>query len=444
MSKRKLNHIGLIGLKRHLWSIKPKIKKSLDENNKNFKAYNTSSLSIITIAGLTPADIEISYIDENFEEIDFSIKYDIVGISAATQQAIQAYEVAKEFRKRGTYVVMGGIHASVLPDEALECVDTVIIGEAEDLWPQFLDDFKNNREKKIYKQPEGTYVDLTKSPVPRYDLLKNMDHLKDYKKFNNMIPIQVSRGCPHNCEFCVVTKMYGRKFRKKTIEQVKLEINKIKKYFPGKVVFFADDNLFIDRKFARELLATIKELKIRWWAQTDISIGEDEELLSLIYESGGLLLLIGFESINPENLKGVNNNSWKYRQLANYSKNIERIQKHGIIVFGSFIFGLDNDNKNVFNYVVEFMNENNLVAQLTISTPLPGSRLLERLRKENRLIEKEPFWDKCTYLDVLYQPKKMTVEELEDGIIWAYNQIFNENAGLRRMQYLKEIYKKIS
>ncbi|MDZ7667021.1 MAG: radical SAM protein [Desulfotignum sp.] len=314
------------------------------------------------------------------------------------------------------------------PNEALEWVDTVIIGEGEELWPQFLEDFKNKREKRVYKQPEGTFVDLTKSPVPRYDLLVRKNYFKSHKNFYNMIPIQISRGCPHNCEFCLVTKCYGSKFRKKTIEQVILEINKIKEYFPGRVVLFADDNLFIDKKFSKKLLKTIKDLNIRWWAQTDISVGEDEELLSLIYESGGLLLLIGFESIDPENLKSINNNSWKYKQLSNYSRNIERIQKHGIIVFGSFIFGLDNDDKNVFNNVVRFMDENNITGQLTIATPLPGSRLLERLKQENRLIEDEPFWNKCTFFDALYKPQKMTVEELEDGFIWAYKQVFNEKA----------------
>ncbi|EMS80828.1 B12-binding domain-containing radical SAM protein [Desulfotignum phosphitoxidans] len=443
MSIRKLNHICLIGTKRYTWAINPKIKKSLDENNKFIKAYNTSSLSLITIAALTPPDIDISYIDEDFEEIDFDIQYDMVGISAMTQQVIRSYEIAKEFRKRGTYVVMGGIHASFLPNEALEWVDTVIMGEGEDLWPQFLEDFKNNKEKKIYKQPEGTFVDLTKSPTPRYDLLTRKDYFKNNKIFYNMIPIQVSRGCPHNCEFCLVTKCYGSKFRKKTIEQIIREIKKIKEYFPGKVILFADDNLFIDKKFSKKLLKTIKDLNIRWWAQTDISIGEDEELLSLIYESGGLLLLIGFESIDPENLKLININSWKYKQLSNYSKNIERIQKHGIIVFGSFIFGLDNDDKNVFKNVVGFMDENNITGQLTIATPLPGSRLLERLKREDRLLENEPFWDKCTFFDVLYKPKKMTVEELEDGFIGAYKQVFNEKVQAKRVQYLKEIYKKI-
>jgi radical SAM superfamily enzyme YgiQ (UPF0313 family) len=241
----------------------------------------------------------------------------------------------------------------------------------------------------------------------------------------------------------LVTKCYGNKFRKKTIEQVKIEITTIKEYFPGKIIMFADDNLFIDRKYAKELLITLKELRIRWVAQSDISIGEHEDLLKLAYESGGLFLLIGFESINPENLKSINKNSWKYRQLVNYSSNIEKIQKNGIIVFGSFMFGLDNDDNDVFNDVVEFMRKNNITGQLTISTPLPGSKLLGRLKEEGRLIEQEPFWDKCTFFDVLYKPQKMTIGQLEKGFIWAYKQIFNEKAFAERAQYLKLMYKNI-
>jgi len=443
MSEKKIQHICLISPKRTIWSRTDQIKKTLEERSKLLKAWHSPSLSILTIIGLTPSNIKVTYIDEDLEEIDFHVKYDIVGISAMTQQVNRGYEIANSFRLKGIYVVMGGIHASVLPDEALEYVDTVIVGEAENLWPQFIEDFKNNIEKRIYKKLEGTFVDLTKSPVPGYDFLRNKNYFKDPKFFYNMIPVQVSRGCPHNCEFCLVTKCYGSKFRKKTIDQVKVEINKIKECCPGKIIMFADDNLFIDRKYAKELLTILKELRIRWVAQSDISIGEHDDLLKLAYESGGLFLLIGFESINPENLKTINKNSWKYRQLANYSANIERIQKNGIIVFGSFMFGLDNDDNNVFNDVVEFMNNNNITGQLTISTPLPGSVLIERLKLENRLIEKEPFWDKCTFFDALYRPKKMTVDELEKGFIWAYKEIFNEKSFTKRAQYLKSMYKKI-
>lgn len=441
MNNRNIKHICLISPQRAPWSKTPKIRNVLEGSNRFLKAWHSPNLSILTIAGLTPPDIKITYIDEDFEKIDYNINYDLVGISAMTQQIMRGYEIATEFKKRNIYVVLGGIHASVLPEEALNYVDTVIVGEAENLWPQFINDFKKNKQNKIYK--EYSVVDLTKSPMPRYDILKEKNYFKDPRYFYNMVPIQVTRGCPHACEFCLVTKIYGSKFRKKTIDQLKVEINEIKNYFSGKILMFADDNLFLDRKFSKELLKQLKELKVRWVAQSDIAIGEDNELLSLIYESGGLFLLIGFESINPENLKGMNKNSWKYRQLKNYSKYIENIQKHGIIVFGAFIFGLDNDDTNVFGNIVKFMDSHNITGQLTIATPLPGSIMIERLREENRLLKKEPFWNDCTFFDVLYKPKKMSVAELEEGFIWAYKQVFNEVNFTNRAKYLKTIYKKL-
>ncbi len=443
MKKRSIQHIGLLVNKRYTWSKTPRIKEVLDKTNAFLKAYYTPSLSIMTIAALTPREIEISYIDENFEDIDYNKGYDIVGITAMTQEALHAYNVAAEFRKRGVYVVMGGIHASVMPEEAARFVDTVIIGEAERLWPQFLSDYESNCERKFYYSDDKVPVDLTMSPIPRYDLLHKKNYFMDPHLYYNMVPIQTSRGCPHDCQFCLVTKIYGNRFRTKTMAQIESEIIEIKKYFPGKILLFSDDNLFVNKKHSRELLTLLKRLNIRWWAQSDIGIGDDDELLTMAYESGCLTLLIGLESINPENLKTMNKSSWKYRQLVNYGRNIDNIQKHGIIVFGSFIFGLDNDDKRVFKNVVTFMDEHNITGQLTIATPLPGSRLFKRLHDEQRMLAQEPFWDRCTFLDVLFKPKNLTVEDLEEGFLWAYSQVFNKDSFDKRSNYLKTIYKNI-
>lgn len=443
MSTRTLQHICLISPKRDQWSKTEKIRDILEKNNRYLKAWYAPNLSLLTIAGITPADIKITYIDEDFESIDFNAKYDLVGISAMTQQIVRGYEIASEFRERNIFVVIGGIHSTVMPEEALQYADAVFIGESEKTWLQFLNDYRNNIEKRIYKQDKDTFPDLQHVDLPQYDIIKDKNYFKDPNYFYNMIPIQAGRGCPHDCEFCLVSKIYGKKYRMKRIDQIKLEINEIKKYFPHRLIMFADDNLFINRKFSKELLHEIKECNIRWVAQSDISIGDDDELLELIYQSGGLFLLVGFESINPDNLRNLNKSSWKYKQLFNYKKNIDNIQKHGIIVFGSFIFGLDNDDDSVFKGVVDFMHGNFLTGQLTIATPLPGTDLLGRLKNENRLLVKEPFWDKCTFFDVLYQPKKMTVDELENGFIWAYQQLFNEDSFKKRADYLKDIYKGI-
>jgi len=441
MKNNKVSSICLVSPRRESWSTTPKIRRVLQEKNKFLKAWYTPSLSILTIAGMIPSEVHITIIDEDFESLNFDQSFDIVAISAMTQQALRAYEIAREFKKRGVFVILGGIHASVFPSEAINHVDAVFVGEAEKTFPQFLEDFQKNEQKRIYIQEEK--IDLTESPMPRYDIFKRKDYFKDSKSFYNMIPIQTSRGCPHDCEFCLVTKIYGPKFRKKNIAQIRAEVLEVKKHFPGKLIMFADDNLFLDRKYSKELLNELKTLKVRWVAQSDIAVGSDDELLELIYESGCLFLLIGFESINPENLKTMNKSSWKYKQLNNYPMYIENIQKHGIIVFGSFIFGLDNDDNNVFKNVVEFMDRNNITGQLTIATPLPGSRMMERLQSEDRLLYEFPFWDKCSFFDVLYKPEKMTKSELEDGFVWAYQELFNESSFSKRAKYLKSIYKNI-
>ncbi len=441
MDKRRVEHIAFINFRRYTWSITPKIKKALDSSGGLLKAYCTPSLSLLTIAALTPGDIRVSYIDEDFEEIDFDGGYDIVGISAMTQQAPKAYQIASEFRKRNVYVVIGGIHASVLPDEALQHADTVMVGEAEETWPAFLEDFRNNRAKRVYTG--SSLVDITKSPVPRYDLLRGKGYFRDASRFYNMVPLQATRGCPHDCEFCLVSKIYGKRIRKKKIEQIKKEVLSIKANTPNKVLLFADDNLFVDNKYAKELVMALKELRIRWWAQTDIAFGDDEELLSMAYDGGCLIVLIGFESIHPKNLAEMNRTKWKYKQLVKYWKNIERIQSHGIQVFGSFIFGLDNDSPDVFRAVVEFMEENHITGQLTIATPLPGSRLEERLKSENRLLPEYGQWERCTFFDVLFDPKLMSKKELEDGFIWAYQQVFSESSFSKRAEYLKYAYRRL-
>ena len=441
---RELTRICLINPRRDVWAKTEKTTLALRECHKFLKAWYSPSLSLLTIAGLTPPAIEVEIVHEDFAPIDYTAGYDLVGITAMTQTIVRAYQIADEFRARGVYVVIGGSHATVMPQEAALHADTVVVGEAEELWPRFLQDFQNGDPLQVYRNPAGHYIDLTTSPSPRYDLLKGNQTLLDPLYFYNFVPVQASRGCPHDCEFCLVTGIYGKKPRKKTILQIRNEIAAIKRSVPNRLILFADDNLFIDRRFAKELLVTLEELKVRWIGQTDIAIGADEELLRYIYRSGCVFLLIGFESLDPQNLAGMNRNDWKLRQLPNYEAHVRSIQEHGIVVFGSFIFGLDHDDQGVFSRVVDFMNRNQMTGQLTLATPLPGSRMYERLKEEDRFLYPEPFWERCTFLDATFRPKGMTTEQLEDGFVWAYRQIFNERAFRDRSAYFKEIYKQLA
>jgi radical SAM superfamily enzyme YgiQ (UPF0313 family) len=441
---RQLKRICLINPKRAVWGTTEKITQALLECHKHLKAYYSPPLNLLTIAALSPPEIEVEVILEEFTPIDYSRDYDLVGITVMTQTAPRAYQIADEFKARGAHVVVGGIHATVLPEEALLHADTVIVGEAEELWPRFLQDFRDGEPLRIYRNPPGYRADLTRSPIPRYDLLKRVETMRDPRYYYNMAPVQVTRGCPHGCEFCLVSDIYGKKPRKKTIEQVRAEVLAIKHHLPKHLVAFVDDNLLIDRGFARELLKEVEGLRVRWIGQSDIAIGADDELLELMFRSGCLLLLIGFESLDPQNLDGMNANNWKLRQLEYYEKNVRNIQEHGIVVIGGFITGLDNDDAGVFARVVDFMNRNRVTGQLTLATPLPGSRMFERLKREGRFLYSEPFWERCSFFDVVHKMKKMSKQEAEDGLIWAYRQFLSDEAIKNRAEYFKEVYKKLA
>ena len=433
----------MINPRRDVWAKTERITAVLKESHRFLKAWYSPPLNLLTIAALTPAGVETVLIQEDFEEVDFAIPCDLVGITAMIQNAARAYEIAAGFRARGTHVVIGGIHATVLAEEASRHADTVIVGEAEELWPQFLRDFENGDPQRVYRNAPGYHVDLAASPVPRYDLLNARNSLRDPRYYYNFVPVQVSRGCPHGCDFCLVSDIYGKRARKKTIAQVRVELLAAKKHLPNRLIGFVDDNLFIDRRFAKELLQILVELKVRWVAQTDIAVGADPDLLELMYRAGCLFLLIGFESLDCENLSGMNQNQWKLHQRANYETYVRNIHEHGIMVFGAFIAGLDNDDVGVFARTVDFMNRNHMTGQLTFATPLPGSRMYERLKAEGRFLFPEPFWDRCSFFDVLYRLKRMSKEEAEEGFIWAYQQLFNEQALLERTAYIKDIYKKL-
>jgi radical SAM superfamily enzyme YgiQ (UPF0313 family) len=398
-----------------------------------YKNYWTGfSSGLLIVAALTPDDCKIEVIDENIEPIDFSKNYDLVAISAITQQANRAYNISSEFRKKGVSVVMGGIHPTLVHDEAINHADTVIIGEAEKTWKNFIQDFKKGRAKQIYVKKEP--VDLTKSPMPRYDLISRYDY--------KIIWIQTTRGCPHDCEFCAASVIFGTKYRNKKITQIIKEVAAVKKIWNNIHIGFSDDNMFVNRKFAYELLKELKNLNIRWVTQTDISIASDDKLLGLLKESGCMFLFVGLESLNYENLTGINSYGWKSRQLQKYEESIARIQSYGIGVMGAFIVGFDGDDKSVFDKIADFSIKNHLYGlQVTILTPLPGTRLREKLKKKGRLLTTG--WDNYTFFDVNYVPKNLTGKEIQQGLLHIYNRVYNKKVHIDKARHFKEIYKNL-
>lgn len=382
------------------------------------------------IAGLTPRGYSIQIIDENFDTIDFNEKFDLVGITSMTQQATRAYQIGDIFREKGIKVIMGGIHPTVVPDEAKQHADSVVIGEVEYLWKQIIEDFRKNKLKNFYKAQVP--VRLCEIPLPRYDLLK--------KNKYNKIWIQTSRGCPVDCEFCVASKIYGYKYRHKTIDQVIREISLVKKIWGDSKIGFADDNMFKDKKYCADLMEEIKCLHIRWDAQSDILVARDRKILKLIKEAGCSVVFVGFETLLDENLRSMDKNDFKFRQKKHYSEYIKIIQSYGIGIFGAFIIGFDHDDADVFKNIQDFIIENNLIgAQVTILTPFPGSRLRDRMKEEGRILHNN--WDFYTGWDVVFKPNKMTSTELQKGLLSIYKNIYNDHHRVEKAKYFKNIYK---
>ncbi len=401
------------------------------ESNHYVPSFYLPSLSLLTIAACTPQAEEIQLIDERTTQIDFEEPFDIVGISIITEQARRGYEIATEFRKRGVFTVLGGIHASVLPDEAKQFCDAVVVGEGEVSWPNLIKDFKQGTLKKFYLNPGQ--INLEQSPVPKYDLI-------DIGAYP-FIPIQTTRGCPLDCSFCTVSKVYGPKLRNKKTDQVLRELEAILKLSKNRRIVFNDDNMFLNRAKSLELLEALRPLKIRYFTESDISIAEDERLLGLMGKSGCVTVFVGFESLVPKNLGSIQGNKWKLHHLKSYSEACKKIQDHGIQVLGAFILGFDHDRLEVFEDTIKFVLDNNILGQFHFMTPFPGTRVRETLIDEKRLAADDDRWDLYSCFDVVFSPKSMTKEELEDGLLNVYRRVYARDAYLKRARHMMETFK---
>ncbi|MFZ5351489.1 MAG: B12-binding domain-containing radical SAM protein [Bacillota bacterium] len=409
--------------KRHEWD-------NLWEFKARKRLWSTPNLSLLTIAGMLPRDIEIEYIDMNFHGSVEQV-YDWVFFSPSTSQIVNAYHIADQLRIKGSKIAMGGVHVSILPDEALEHSDVVFIGEAEEIMLDFLKDIEQNDIKKIYKGSHAPLLSYT--PIPRYDLGKKYP----YKS----IPVQTSRGCPHQCSFCVSSKLYGKKIRRKSVQQIQEELYEIKRLYDKPFVFFTDDNLFINEEYSRSIIEVIGKLNIRWYAFTDASIANKPDLLKSISEAGCSQLLIGFESLSLENLESINSSNWKAGKLKEYKDIVGRIQGHGIGVVGSFVLGLECDSLNVFDDILEFVDETCLYAtNITILTPFPGTEIFERLEKEDRITTYD--WSKYNGFELTFMPRDFTVQQFEEGYKKFYQTLNSAERATKVLNFFKAVIKK--
>jgi radical SAM superfamily enzyme YgiQ (UPF0313 family) len=348
------------------------------------------------VAALTPPEVEVSLTDENVTDIDFQKQIDIVGLTALTVTAPRAYEIADYFRARGVKVVLGGAHPSALPDEASQHADAVVIGEAEGIWPNVINDFKANKLQRVYRQSERP--SLVNLPAPRRDLFAK----GSYYITNT---ISATRGCPYSCSFCPVTSFFGHTYRSRPVEEVIREIETLNQ---KEFIVFVDDNIVGNPKFAEELFRALIPYKIRWVSQASITIARNDELLKLAATSGCLALFIGFETLSPANLAAVGK---KFNMVNEYETVIKKIHSHGIAIHGFFILGLDEDDEEVFKRTLNFAQKTRLEsAQFSWPVPFPGTAFHDSLDKAGRIVTKD--WSQYE-ANVVFEPKLMSRETLQ-------------------------------
>jgi len=393
------------------------------------KKYLSYLLAIPTLTSLTPQEHEIRVFDENIEDIDFDWGADLAGITVRTMFAKRAYSIAENFRLKGVKTVLGGIHPSMCPDEALQYCDSVVVGEAENVWDALLQDAEDGHLKRIYKAEE--FADLKVFPVAVRTTISRERYLSDI--------VQTTKGCPFSCEFCSVHAFDGQRIRSKTVEQVVREIQEINTfrtaYKKKKAIFFADDNIIANRRFAHELFIALKQCNINWMCQASINISQEDELLSIMRESGCGAIFIGFESLSQKNLssmnKGVN------RKFA-FENAIKKIQSHGILVHSSFIVGYDDDSQESFDELIQFIQKNNLLMPLlNILTPFPGTKLFNRFEEEGRILHKD--WDKYDTKHVVFSPVGISSKELLAGYWRILREVYSFDAILKKLNHYWKI-----
>jgi radical SAM superfamily enzyme YgiQ (UPF0313 family) len=390
------------------------------------------SLGLLTLAGMTPEKDRLSYLEvpepERVERVPDG--FDLVAISSYSAQIFEAYDLASRFREAGVPVVLGGPHVSHLPQEAAGYADAVVIGEGEASWLELLSDAESGRLQPCYGQLNGPF-DLRDAPVPAYDLL-------DISRYNRLT-VQTSRGCPHLCEFCGGTVLLCSRYKQKPVAKVLEEIDRILALWERPFLEFADDNSLVDRSYWKELLRALQQKSIRWFAETDIAVADDDELLELMRRSGCAQVLVGLESPIEAGLEGLELRAdWKRKRWPRYREAIARIQSHGIAVNGCFMVGLDGHGPEIFEAIPRFVRESGLYeVQITIPTPFPGTPFYARLKREGRLLE-DRRWDKCTLFDINFRPSRMSVEALDRGFKDLATRLYSEETTRERRRRFKQ------
>ncbi len=373
-------------------------------------------LGLMTVAALTPPEHRVHIIDEGVQELDWEMEPDLIGLTATTAHAPRAYEIADHFRAKGIPVVMGGMHASALPEEALQHVDAVVIGEAEGLWPRVLQDVAQGALQPLYRHE--TFPEARLIPPARRDLV-------DLSRYAAGNTLHASRGCPFACAFCAVSTFFGHTYRTRDLDCVLQEAASL----PGEPLLFVDDNIIGQPSYARELFARLADLGKSFIAAASTTITRWPELISQAARAGCKALFVGLESVSQQRLADVGK---KFNVVAKYRELIQRFHDHGISIIGSFMFGLDGDDPDVFDRTVDFAQENGVdFAQFSIATPLPGTRLYAQLQAEGRVLSRD--WSLYDGSHCVFAPRGMKPDQLESGLRRAYRRFYLSGQTLKKL-----------
>lgn len=370
------------------------------------------STSMPMLAAVTPENTNIKIIYEAVEKIPFEEDWDLVGITGMGSGTVRAWQIADEFREKGPKVVIGGVGPSLFrPELTLQHADSIVIGEAEKLWPEVIEDFSAGRLKEIYQM--SSPPDITDLPTPRYDLM-NM------KKMGFMLGVQATRGCPFNCQFCSATAFSKGQYRKRPIEKVIQDVRAVKRT-GHRFIIFLDDNICADFDYSQALWEALIPEKILWISSCSLHITERPDLLELAYRSGCRLLSYGLESLASESLRFVDKD-WNDPQR--YKDAIQMTRKYGILAATSVMIGMDGDTPSTFQQVHEFTLENRIpMPRVMIFTPIPGTPLYEKMEDEKRIIDRD--YSKYSGGVVVFKPKNMSPEELQEGFWRLYDELFS-------------------
>lgn len=390
------------------------------------KGYNLNEgsmepLQLAIIAGLVDDKDDVVMYDDRIEDIPFDEHTDVVAITVESFSARRAYEIAKKYRKNKVPVILGGMHVSLLPDEALLYADAIVIGDVEPVWNQMINDVRKGMLKRKY---QGSFDEPQKGVFPRRDIFKG-------KKYLPVSLLQFSRGCKFNCSFCSVAKFFKHSHQCRNIDDILLEIEKDKL----KTVLFVDDNMVSNRKELKVFLKELAPMKVKWASQSSIDMVKDREMMKLMADSGCIGNLIGFESININTLKWFNK-APNIRDFNDYKEALEVFRDYGFLTWASFMIGNDFDTQDTIDRTVEFAIKNKFtLAFFHILMPYPGTEIYEQFRQEGRLLYDDKWWNHPDYLynHAAFVPKNMTPEQLTEATVKANKDFYTFSSITHRL-----------